>query len=644
MKKFFISILVTICLISSCFSINAQETEDMTCWNYSLISETVDPFDTRVTKYKNKNTGKFGFCIEPNEDFYRSRENYTKESYSNEDNLYISKLINAFEHLILTNDGKYSENDYYIATQLKIWEIITGNSPTIKGNDAYSYGLEDLEEYIANNYKEIDIHIDDIEVIDCYDTISIQLDNINTENYILENDDIELISNNNHMFTFKIKNIYPLDKIIKVVPINDYKKVINESLILYNSEDSQDILSFETEYPQFLNPTSFNIHIKTGDLHLEKYDEFGNVVYDNIIFHIYDQNGNEIHNIDGSNFILRDGVINIKNILPVGKYYLIEQTPDQFIDKKEKIYFNIEKNKTTDLEIINYYKTFDFSFIKTDENSLYIDGVMFELYKIDDKGKQDLSFIQRGANVDLYNMLNLDDSNELVISERYSSFLNGHMFKSDKVGYFTYKVYKDNLVIDNGKIYIVDDKKLTKDKYNTIRVSLVDTLASNKINTFKNLDVRSKYILCEVEPKKGYDYLNNPCIYISYDDIDISKPLKIINIERLYNLKLLKTNDCKQILLDGATFTVSYYDSNGNLIESEYTTGETIKGGFIIKDIPYNSTVTIKEIKAPEGYIIDNDEFIIKPDLDYSEITFTNSRVNSAIIIPPYIPVKTCVE
>lgn len=646
MKK--ILLFLSLVLFSSVALVNntfAEETgEDMSVWNYSLISDTVDPFDTRVTKYKNTKTGKFGFCIEPNQDFFRGNKNYERTNYSNDDIMSLYKLINAFDNVLKLNSSTYTENDYYIATQLRIWEIITGNKPTINKEDYYAYGYKDIEDHINNNFKEINIHIDDID--DCEYGVDnyIYLDDVITENYHFEAEGVELLDNKDHCFKYRITSLLPLDKTINVVPNIDYKEYINDSLIMYKSEDSQDIISFESSFPEFLVGTSFNLKHKTGNLHLEKYDEYGNVVYDNIIFHLYDKNNKEILRPDGKNWTISNGVLDIEGLLPIGKYYFIEAHNDKFIDNDDYIYFEIEWKKTTEIKVINKYANFDFSFKKVDEDGNDILNTEFKLYEIVKNGDK-LLFINTDSQIDLYEAFDLKqyDNPRIEISERYKNCIDGYIFKTNEKGYFTYDIYDNETLVKQDKAYIVDNNKLSNGNYNYINVSLIDTIYSEKENIINNLDKTKEYILCEYTPNIGYVYADDPCIIINKDTAKIE--YTFVNKKRTFTLRLMKKDADEDIYLDGAKFLITYKDNDGNVVSKEYITGaDNIQGGFEINDILYCDEILVKETQAPVGYYIDNEQYIISPNLQYSDITFENIREDTAIIIPPYKPVKTCVE
>jgi hypothetical protein len=91
-----------------------------------------------------------------------------------------------------------------------------------------------------------------------------------------------------------------------------------------------------------------------------------------------------------------------------------------------------------------------------------------------------------------------------------------------------------------------------------------------------------------------------------------------------------------------------YYLSNDqdidlNKLKNKYV--DVSEGAYMIANLPYNASVRIRELKAPNGYHIDSETYTLIPDIGYDQITYTNSRVNTAEIIPENrrkIP-KTCI-
>ena len=78
---------------------------------------------------------------------------------------------------------------------------------------------------------------------------------------------------------------------------------------------------------------------------------------------------------------------------------------------------------------------------------------------------------------------------------------------------------------------------------------------------------------------------------------------------------------------------------------SLYRSTEVSSGSFRIEDLPYDAKVTVRELKAPKGYFIDENEYELHANIDYSSLTFKNYRVNQFDIFANKrhkIP-KTCI-
>lgn len=648
MKKLMSILIFTILCLYSFNNVKADNSTDIKKWNYSLISDNVQPWDCRLAQYQNSETGKVGFCIEPDIKFDKSVTNYKKVKSNNYSNEELVKIINAYDYLSNSATTRNEKKNYYIAAQLMIWENVTGVSATIDGNDSYYYGKQELLDYIDNNLSLVEINMDDINDAIYLKEDTIEFNDIDLNNYNIDSVGLDIKIEDNNKISYKVNNVYPLDKSINITPKVDYLQVQNNSTFIYQSDSSQDILSFEDNFPLYLKGASLSLNMKKGNLHLTKKDEFDNLVLDNIIFHIYDSSSNEILKDDGTYFYTQDGYLNIDNILPVGDYYLIEEENDNYIALNEPIEFSIIENETTELEVINSHKNISITFKKIDENNNSIKGAEFKLYDLNGNNEI-LRFIEVNTDINLLSELptKVYTDPSIILSERYSQYYDGNIFNSNEIGYFTYEIYDLDELKEEGKVYVINDPNLSNNSYNEINASLVKTLITSDINCFDNLKFNNSYLLCETEPYLGYEYASNPCVIVSTSDPSYRNEITFINRTRNYSLKLIKVSNEKEILLDGAKFEVKYYDSDNIEHIEEFTTGHTnddIKGGFLIKEIPYNKPVIVKEVEAPKGYIIDNKEYTLYPNIKYSDITFTNNRVNSAIILPGYRIVNTCVE
>ncbi|MBR5341827.1 MAG: hypothetical protein IK151_07905, partial [Erysipelotrichaceae bacterium] len=353
------------------------------------------------------------------------------------------------------------------------------------------------------------------------------------------------------------------------------------------------------------------------------------------------------------------------------------------------------------------------NYSKKDTDGNPINGTRFTVYELDSQNNDfDLYFIHQNKSIDLLNVLedkiSSYDRNNLSISlsERFNRYLDETVINAKEKGYFPFKLYNGNDLIDEGIMYVSDGIDDTNGSYCLRKVRKIgDYYSSNsQVNTISNLESAKNYYLCESEPQKGYVYTDNPCKLINTSDEN--KVYDFVNEKRDYNLRLIKENPDHTIVLNGAKFRLTYSDDgnekemifvtgalnlrnkhnrkyvlyrheNNENINVEETNGEyfikknmipgkyyycfsddteidksllnktvnVIDGGYEIEDLPYSSTLTIEELEAPKGYYIEEPTYELDPDISYSEIVFKNYRVNSFEIVPNNkrkIP-KTCI-
>lgn len=608
MKRKLIIFISILAMLAIFIPINADESFNILKWSFVMLTDEADQDENvYVSKYYNvDDKKKYAFCLQPEIGFKPMTSTYECKKYDNE---YIYKLVKAYSKL--GDIENLRNDDYYIATQLLIWNYVSKADYTFNGND-YSKQKKDILDLVneeAKLYKSNNIEVD------AYLNEEYSIDSDYTK-YNFEADGIEITQNDEKTFKFIVKDELPVKKTICFTP----KESDDSKMYQFVSETSQNLYYFDGEYSE-LEP--FNIDINT---------------------------------------LLRPSTIDIK-------------------------------------------------YSKVDESNKPISGTEFKLYVKDDKSSQYITFINTDVDINLYDALINDTNNDkykIEVSERYSYYLNGEFMNTSEKGYFPYKIYLEDTIVKQGIVYVTDNRTLTNGTYNNIPVSVAfEGLSSNSdINAINDIPRNNEYYLCESEPKKGYTYLNNPCVIIDGQSYD-NETIKFVNRARNYTLKLMKQSP-EEILLDGAKFRITY-DENDNQKSIEFVTGSlcidqkdnnlfliykyenddnvyvekfedssfiksdakpgkyyyyqsndsnvdidrlkencqsVVDGGFVIENLPYSSLLTIEELKAPKGYVIDEPIYRIEPDISYSEITFKNYRINSMDIIPgKKFPIpKTCVN
>ncbi|MBR5341580.1 MAG: hypothetical protein IK151_06615, partial [Erysipelotrichaceae bacterium] len=247
MKKFIKYLFLFLILCSTFTYVSAEEAkEDMSKWRMKILLQHCDQHDEiKIVRFYNTETDSYGFCLEPEVDYNPYEYEYIKQAYINED---LFNIYKAFAQL-----GKTEE--YYIAAQLMIWELMTGKQYTFDSKGAADYGEETIKETIASfssskDNKTIEINKDVL----FEDNNTIEIENLNS--YQLDIDPNEIIEMTDDSFTIKLKQLYPLQRTINLTSL---KKEINGSVI-YSSEESQNLFSYEGDFDD-LKDIRINLNI-----------------------------------------------------------------------------------------------------------------------------------------------------------------------------------------------------------------------------------------------------------------------------------------------------------------------------------------------------------------------------------------------
>lgn len=147
------------------------------------------------------------------------------------------------------------------------------------------------------------------------------------------------------------------------------------------------------------------------------------------------------------------------------------------------------------------------------------------------------------------------------------------------------------------------------------------TTDNNGLVTFSNLDVDRTYYVKELSGLQGY-VVDSSIKAVALNDK--SANVTVTNTKIYGQIEVIKKetglNDSR---LQGAEFAI--YDSANNTVDT-ITTGQN--GAAVSKKLPYGS-YTVKEIKAPHGYTINNNSQTVK--IDSLNKTYTLSFENNPI-------------
>lgn len=223
--------------------------------------------------------------------------------------------------------------------------------------------------------------------------------------------------------------------------------------------------------------------------------------------------------------------------------------------------FSLNINTLLKPSFINIY------YSKKDETQNNIVGAQFSVYEKDSNNPdEDLLFIQKDVNIDLYSAILGDYSSytnlSLQVSERFDKYINENIIVAGEIGYFPYKIYDNSQLIKQGIVYVTNDLEISNGSYykNSVKRIFRGYSEDLDINSINNLDSSKTYYLCESEPKNGYTYASEPCVIVDANNYTGEK-FEFINSQRTYTLKLMKQSP-EEVLLDGAKFKITYLEDD----------------------------------------------------------------------------------
>ncbi|WP_032122374.1 SpaA isopeptide-forming pilin-related protein [Clostridium amazonitimonense] len=205
---------------------------------------------------------------------------------------------------------------------------------------------------------------------------------------------------------------------------------------------------------------------------------------------------------------------------------------------------------------------------------------------------------------------------------------DGKVVKSDPYTVYNSKIrgsIKVEKIGENGERLTGAEFTLLDSSENIVQTLVTD---KNGLVEFKNVEY-GKYSLKETKAPEGYIVSDKK---ISFE---VTEDGKVYEIGSIKNRKIrgkiqVKKTDETGNYLEGAEFTL--FDLSENVIQ----TSVTDKNGLVeFKNVEYGK-YTIKETKAPEGYVVSNEKISIEITEDgktYEAGTITNTKIKATIQI-----------
>lgn len=603
--------------------------------------------------------GKEAYCIEPGHTLY-SGNTLTEDSSTVWKNLGSAKLkaINLALLYGKPGSGKSlsgTEDQKWVATQLIVWEFVSGCRSTADG-------------YKCTNTKFIDgicAGGANPGVKSVYNAISKSLANYSTvpsfasaiaskaETYEMKYLDgkytLTLTDSNNILSSFSFKTtggmsvsvsgnrltLTSTSTVNDAVTFNSAKSMPDVGktvLVPYGDASLQDVI---TGVENDADPIRAYFKVKTssGNLKLVKTSEDGNVA--NIEFTV---NGDNYSKTVKTN---SKGEFELTDLVP-GTYMVTENTPSKYAEQKSKT-VKIESGKTATVYFSNVLKKWNLTVTKTDAETksaqgdatltgavygIYNNGKLVDKYTTDKNGGFTTSYYVCGNNWTLKEIepsecYLLDETEYHIGAEAKKYTLENN---SVSIG-VTEDILKGKIAIikhtDDGSTKIETPEKgaefqvylKSSGSYTKAKESERDNLICDEYGFAETKDL--PYGIYTVHQTKGWngtEFIADFDVFISENNKTYKYLINNASLESYVKIVKVDSETGKQIPYAGAGFQI--YDPNDKLVTMTYTYPEvttidtfyTNSDGYLItpETLPYGKGYSVVEVQAPYGYVLDS--------------------------------------
>lgn len=623
--------------------------------------------------------GKEAYCIEPGHTLY-SGNTLTEDGSTVWKNLGSAKqkAINLALLYGKPGSGKClsgTEDQKWVATQLIVWEFVSGCRSTGEG-------------YKCTNTKFIDgicAGGANPGVKSVYNAISKSLANYSTvpsfasaiaskaETYEMKYSDgkytLTLTDSNSILSDFNFKTtsgisvsksgnkltLTSTSSVNDAVTFNSAKSmpsVGNTTLIPYGDASLQDVI---TGVENDADPIRAYFKVKTssGNLKLVKTSEDGNVA--NIEFTV---KGDDYSKTVKTN---SKGEFELTDLVP-GKYTVTEHTPTEYAEQKSKT-VNVESGKTATVSFSNVLKKWNLTVTKTDAETksaqgdatlagavygIYNNGKLVDKYTTDKNGSFTTSYYVCG---DKWTLKEIEPSEGYLLDEtEYHIGVEAKKYtlenNSVSIG-VTEDILKGKIAIikhtDDGSTKIETPEKCAEfqvylkssGSYAKATESERDTLVCDEYGFAETKELPyGTYTVHQTKGWNGTEFIADFDVFVNENGKTYKYLINNSSLESYVKIVKVDSETGKQIPYAGAGFQI--YDPNDKLVTMTYTYPEvttidtfyTNSDGYLItpETLPYGKGYSVVEVQAPYGYILDSTPV-------YFDITAENTSEENGVTI-----------
>ena len=623
--------------------------------------------------------GKEAYCIEPGHTLY-SGNTLTEDGSTVWKNLGSAKqkAINLALLYGKPGSGKSlsgTEDQKWVATQLIVWEFVSGCRSTSEG-------------YKCTNTKFIDgicAGGANPRVKSVYNAISKSLANYSTvpsftsaiaskaETYEMKYSDgkytLTLTDSNSILSSFSFKTTGGVSASVSgnkltltsTLPVNDavtfnsaksMPSVGNTTLVPYGDASLQDVI---TGVENDADPIRAYFKVKTssGNLKLVKTSEDGNVA--NIEFTV---NGDGYSKTVKTN---SKGEFELTDLVP-GKYTVTEHTPTEYAEQKSKT-VNVESGKTATVSFSNVLKKWNLTVTKTDAETksaqgdatltgavygIYNNGKLVDKYTTDKNGGFTTSNYVCG---DKWTLKEIEPSEGYLLDEteyHIGAETKKYTLENNSVSIgVTEDILKGKIAIikhtDDGSTKIETPEKgaefqvylKSSGSYAKAKESERDNLICDEYGFAETKDLPyGTYTVHQTKGWNGTEFIADFDVFVSENNKTYKYLINNASLESYVKIVKVDSETGKQIPYAGAGFQI--YNLDGKLVTMTYTYPEvttidtfcTNSEGYLItpESLPYGKGYSVVEVQAPYGYILNSTPV-------YFDITAENTTDENGVTI-----------
>ena len=623
--------------------------------------------------------GKEAYCIEPGHTLY-SGNTLTECASTVWKNLGSTKqkAINLALLYGKPGSGKSlsgTEDQKWIATQLIVWEFVSGCRSTTDGYKCTDTKFIDgitaggANPGVKSVYNAISKSLANYSTVPSFASTVVS----KAETYEMKYSDgkytLTLTDSNKILSEFNFKTTDGVSASVSgnkltltsTSPVNDavtfnsaksMPDVGKTVLVPYGDASLQDII---TGVENDADPIRAYFKVKTssGNLKLVKTSEDGNVA--NIEFTV---KGDDYSKTVKTN---SKGEFELTDLVP-GKYTVTEHTPTEYAEQKSKT-VNVESGKTATVSFSNVLKKWNLTVTKTDAETktsqgdatlagavygIYNDGNLVDKYTTDKNGSFTTSYYVCGDNWTLKEIepsegYLLDETEYHIGAEAKKYTLENN---SISIG-VTEDILKGKIAIikhtDDGSTKIETPEKgaefqvylKSSGSYAKAKESERDNLICDEYGFAETKDLPyGTYTVHQTKGWNGTEFIADFDVFVSENNKTYKYLINNASLESYVKIVKVDSETGKQIPYAGAGFQL--YNPDGKLVTMTYTYPEvttidtfyTNSDGYLItpEALPYGIGYSVVEVQAPYGYILDSTPV-------YFDITAENTTEENGITI-----------